>query len=138
MQSLWSIAHFYCWPIFIQNTMGENYFNFVFSTAVVKSAVDPADGHSSAEAGLPLLRVPSSGQQWLLCSWLPSSQTQIDLPGSWPWISLSRRLGTCTSSSSQFSNPLVSPVSTSWNFLWLVNNYVIYKISCHWFPIWQL
>lgn len=43
-------------------------FYFAFSTAVVKSTVDPADGHSSAEAGLPLLPVPSSGQQWLLCS----------------------------------------------------------------------
>lgn len=102
MQSLWSTAYFSCWPTVIQKIMRESYFYFAFSTAVVKSTVEPAGGHSSA--GLPLLRVPSSAQQWLLCSWLASSQTQIDLPGRWPWTSLNRRLGPPTSSCSQLSN----------------------------------
>lgn len=66
----------------------------------------------------------------------------MDLPGSWPWTSLSSTwLGPPTSSSIQLSNSLISPVSSSQNFLWLtvlVNNYVLYKISCHWFLIWQL
>lgn len=62
--------------------MGENYFNFAFSTAVVKSTVEPADGHSPAEARLPLLCLPSSGQYWA------ALQMQMGIPDSWPWTSL--------------------------------------------------
>lgn len=34
--------------MFIYNIMGKNYFYFAFSTAVMKSTVEPSDGHSSA------------------------------------------------------------------------------------------
>lgn len=69
MQSLWSTAYFSCWAVFIQNIMEENYFYFAFSTAVVKSSVEPANIHETTQLSRGTAATAPWAQLWAIVAY---------------------------------------------------------------------